>query len=248
MIEVKNISKKFNQKVVLSGVSFFVPEGNTFTIIGGSGQGKSVIIKHLFGFLKPDEGDVFIDGKNLAYLSKKELFEIQKNFGIVFQGAALFDSLTVQENVGFGLKWIKNLPEKEIEKIVKEKLEMVNLSPNICDQKPAELSGGMKKRVAVARAIAYNPKYILYDEPTTGLDPLTSDVINNLILQLQKELKLTSIVVTHDMKTAYKVSNNIVMLNNGKIVESGTPEDFKNTKNEFVKRFIEGKADRGDYE
>ena len=243
MIEVKNIYKKFNHKKVLDGVSFDVPDGSTFTIIGGSGQGKSVILKHIFGLLKPDKGDVFVDGKNLSELNKKELFEVQQQFGIVFQGAALFDSLTVRENVGFGLKWIKNLPAAEIDKLVKEKLKMVDLPIEICDQKPVELSGGMKKRVGLARAIAYNPKYILYDEPTTGLDPLTSDVINNMILRLQKELKLTSIVVTHDMKTAYKVSDKIVMIYKGKIIESGSPEEVQNTKNETVRRFIEGNAE-----
>ena len=230
MIEVKNIS-------------FNIPDGSTFTIIGGSGQGKSVIIKHLFGYLMPDTGKVLVDGIDLSKLSKNELFEIQKNFGIVFQGAALFDSLTVEENVGFGLKWIKNMDEVSIKKIVKETLEKVNLSDNILKQKPSELSGGMKKRVAVARAICYNPKYILYDEPTTGLDPLNSDVINNLILHLQKTINITSIVVTHDMKTASKVSNNIVMLNNGEIIERGSPENFMKTDNEIVKRFIRGEAD-----
>ena len=243
MIEVKNIFKKFNNKKVLDGVSFDVLDGSTFTIIGGSGQGKSVILKHIFGLLKPDNGEIFVDGKNLAKLNKKELFEVQKNFGILFQGAALFDSLTVKENVGFGLKWIHNMPSREIDKIVKEKLKMVDLPVEICDQKPVELSGGMKKRVGLARAIAYNPKYILYDEPTTGLDPLTADVINNLILRLQKELKLTSIVVTHDMKTAYKVSDKIVMIHKGKIIESGAPEEIQNTKNEIVRRFIEGNAE-----
>ncbi len=243
MIEVKNISKTFKDKKVLKNISFNIPDGSTFTIIGGSGQGKSVIIKHLFGYLMPDTGKVLVDGIDLSKLSKNELFEIQKNFGIVFQGAALFDSLTVEENVGFGLKWIKNMDEVSIKKIVKETLEKVNLSDNILKQKPSELSGGMKKRVAVARAICYNPKYILYDEPTTGLDPLNSDVINNLILHLQKTINITSIVVTHDMKTASKVSNNIVMLNNGEIIERGSPENFMKTDNEIVKRFIRGEAD-----
>ena len=243
MLEVKNISKTFKVKKVLKNISFNIPDGSTFTIIGGSGQGKSVIIKHLFGYLMPDTGKVLVDGIDLSKLSKNELFEIQKNFGIVFQGAALFDSLTVEENVGFGLKWIKNMDEVSIKKIVKETLEKVNLSDNILKQKPSELSGGMKKRVAVARAICYNPKYILYDEPTTGLDPLNSDVINNLILHLQKTINITSIVVTHDMKTASKVSNNIVMLNNGEIIERGSPENFMKTDNEIVKRFIRGEAD-----
>ncbi|MDR0676025.1 MAG: ATP-binding cassette domain-containing protein [Elusimicrobiota bacterium] len=239
MIEVKHIYKKFNNNIVLDDISFVVPDGDTFTIIGGSGQGKSVIIKHLFGFLQPDKGEVIIDGKNLKQISKYELFEIQTNFGIVFQGGALFDSLSIRDNVGFGLKWIKNLSQEQIDKIVIETLRMVDLSPKICNLKPVELSGGMKKRVAVARAIAYKPKYLLYDEPTTGLDPLTADLINNLILHLQKELKITSIVVTHDMKTAYKISDNIVMLQNGKFIESGSPHDLKNTKNELVKKFID---------
>lgn len=243
MIEVKNISKTFKEKQVLKNISFNIPDGTTFTIIGGSGQGKSVIIKHLFGYLMPDTGKVLVDGMDLSKLSKEALFEIQKNFGIVFQGAALFDSLTVEENVGFGLKWIKNLDNATIKEIVRETLEKVNLSDKILNQKPSELSGGMKKRVAVARAICYNPKYILYDEPTTGLDPLNSDVINNLILHLQKTLNITSIVVTHDMKTASKVSDNIVMLHHGKIIEKGSPEIFMKTDNEIVKKFIRGEAD-----
>ncbi len=243
MIEVKNIYKSFGKKQVLSGVSFKILNGKTFTIIGGSGQGKSVIIKHIFGLLKPDSGDILVDGNSILNLTKKELFQIQIQFGIVFQGAALFDSLTVRENIGFGLHWIKNLPQKEIDKIVIEKLKMVDLPTDICNQKPSELSGGMRKRVGIARAIAYDPKYILYDEPTTGLDPVTSDVINNLILRLQKDLKITSIVVTHDMKTAYKVSDSLVMIDDGKVVQEGTPDEIKNTTNSKVRHFIEGIAE-----
>ena len=240
MIELKNLYKNFGSKKVLDDVSLTIPDGHTFTIIGGSGQGKSVILKHILGLMKPEKGEVFVDGKNIVNISKTELFEVQQQFGVLFQGAALFDSLTVAENIGFGLKWIKKLPQQEIDRLVKEKLKMVDLSIDIFDQKPAELSGGMKKRVGLARAIAYDPKYILYDEPTTGLDPITSDVINNMIIRLQEELSITSIVVTHDMKSAYKISDRIVMIDKGKVVEEGTPTQIQNTKNKVVRRFIEG--------
>ncbi|MCP4482541.1 MAG: ABC transporter ATP-binding protein [bacterium] len=243
MIELKNIYKSFGLKHVLKGVDLFIPEGETFTIIGGSGHGKSVILKHIAGMLMPDMGNVFVDGQNLSCLKNTELFQLQQKFGILFQGAALFDSLTVGENVGFGLKWILKLPPKEIDKIVEEKLEMVDLDKTVANIKPAELSGGMKKRVGLARAIAYDPKYILYDEPTTGLDPITSDVINKLILRLKQELKITAVAITHDMKSAYYISDRIAMLYEGRIIEQGRPSEIKNTRKENVRRFIDGVSD-----
>lgn len=219
-----------------------IKEGETITIIGGSGCGKSVLLKHIVGLLKPEVGEIEIDGQEITRLGMEELAEVQKKFGMLFQGAALFDSLTVGENISFGLRMLTDLDEKEIKRRVSEKLPLVGME-GIEQLMPAELSGGMKKRVALARAIAMNPKYILYDEPSTGLDPIIADVINNLILNLQEKLKITSIVVTHDMVTAYKVSDRIAMLYQGRIEEIGTPEEIKETKNSVVRQFITGSSE-----
>jgi len=208
MIKVVDLYKSFNGKQVLRGVRLEIVDGETLTIIGGSGCGKSVLLKNILGLLKPEKGEVYIDGQEITRLENAQLLEVQKNFGYLFQGAALFDSLTVGENVAFGVRNMSNLSESGIRRRVDECLAMVGLR-GIEKLKPAELSGGMKKRVGLARAIAYSPKYIMYDEPTTGLDPIMADVINDLILNLQKTLKVTSIVVTHDMKSAYKISNRI---------------------------------------
>jgi len=226
----------------LRGVNLGIEEGETVTIIGGSGCGKSVLLKHIVGLLKPDAGEIEVDGREITRLEMKGLAEVQKKFGVLFQGAALFDSLTVGENVAFGLRMLTNLGERVIRKRVSEKLSLVGLEA-IEDLMPAELSGGMKKRVALARAIAMNPKYILYDEPSTGLDPIMADVINNLILDLQEKLKITSIAVTHDMVTAYKISDRIAMLYEGRIEEVGKPEEIKNTRNPVVRQFINGSSE-----
>jgi len=194
------------------------------------------------GLLRPEVGEIEIDGQEITRLGMEELAEVQKKFGMLFQGAALFDSLTVGENISFGLRMLTDLDEKEIKRRVSEKLPLVGME-GIEQLMPAELSGGMKKRVALARAIAMNPKYILYDEPSTGLDPIMADVINNLILDLQEKLKITSIVVTHDMVTAYKVSDRIAMLYQGRIEEIGTPEEIKETKNSVVRQFITGSSE-----
>jgi phospholipid/cholesterol/gamma-HCH transport system ATP-binding protein len=239
MIKIVDVYKAFRTKQVLNGVSLDIQDGETLTIIGGSGTGKSVLLKNIIGLLKPDRGEIYIDGTEITHLKENELLEVQKKFGYLFQGAALFDSLTVGENIAFGIRNLKTLKEQEIKSWVSECLHMVGLK-DIEDLKPAELSGGMRKRVGLARAIAYNPKYILYDEPTTGLDPIMSDVINELILHLQKQLKVTSIVVTHDMKSAYKISNRIAMLYQGKIICVAPPEEIKVTKNPIVHQFIEG--------
>ena len=219
-----------------------IKEGETITIIGGSGCGKSVLLKHIVGLIKPEVGEIEIDGQEITRLGMEELAEVQKKFGMLFQGAALFDSLTVGENISFGLRMLTDLDEKEIKRRVSEKLPLVGME-GIEQLMPAELSGGMKKRVALARAIAMNPKYILYDEPSTGLDPIMADVINNLILNLQEKLNITSIVVTHDMVTAYKVSDRIAMLYQGRVEEIGTPEEIKETKNSVVKQFITGSSE-----
>ncbi|MBQ3943396.1 MAG: ATP-binding cassette domain-containing protein, partial [Elusimicrobia bacterium] len=199
MIKVENLYKSFETKKVLKGVSFELKDGETLVIIGGSGTGKSILLKNLVGLIRPDSGKIIIDDIDLTKTSKKNLREVQKKIGFVFQEAALFDSLTIEENVSFGMKNLTNLKEQEIKKRVSSCLNMVGLSSDIEKLKPSALSGGMKKRVGLARAIAYQPKYIFYDEPTTGLDPIMSDVIGELIIHLKKELNVSSIVVTHDM-------------------------------------------------
>jgi len=242
MIRINNIHKSFLGNRVLRGVNLEIKEGETITIIGGSGCGKSVLLKHIVGLLKPEVGEIEVDGQEITRLGMEELAEVQKKFGMLFQGAALFDSLTVGENIAFGLRMLTDLEEREIRKRVSEKLSLVGLE-GIEQLMPAELSGGMKKRVALARAIAMNPKYILYDEPSTGLDPIMADVINNLILDLQEKLNITSIVVTHDMVTAYKVSDRIAMLYEGRIEGIGTPEEIRETKNSVVRQFITGSSE-----
>ncbi len=242
MIKIRNLHKSFGDNKVLRGVNLEIEDGETITIIGGSGCGKSVLLKHIVGLLTPEAGEIEVDGQEITRLGMEELAKIQKKFGMLFQGAALFDSLTVGENVAFGLRMLTNLEEREIRKRVSEKLSMVGLE-GIEQMMPAELSGGMKKRVALARAIAMNPKYILYDEPSTGLDPIMADVINNLILDLQEKLKICSIAVTHDMVTAYKISDRIAMLYEGRIEEVGTPQEIKETNNVVVRQFIAGSSE-----
>jgi len=210
-------------------------------VIGGSGSGKSVLMKHVIGLLRPDSGQVLIDGQDITKLSEAELNELRKRFGMLFQGAALFDSLSVWENVGFSLLEHTDLDEAEIRRIVAEKLRMVGLE-GIEDMRPAELSGGMKKRVGLARAIAMSPEILLYDEPTTGLDPIMADVINDLILEMKRKLQVTSLTITHDMKSAYKIADRIAMLYRGKIIQVGTPEEIKNSPNPVVQQFITGSA------
>jgi len=242
MIKIRNLFKSFRDNQVLSGLDLDIVDGETITIIGGSGSGKSVLLKNIMGLLNPDSGSVEIDGTEITALNDEQLLDVQKKFGYLFQGAALFDSLSVQDNVAFGIRNMVNVGKFDITKRVSDCLAMVGLK-NIENLKPSELSGGMRKRVGLARAIAYSPKYILYDEPTTGLDPIMADVINNLILYLQKTINVTSIVVTHDMKSAYKVSNRIAMLYQGKIVGIGTPNEIENTKNPIIRQFIDGKSD-----
>ncbi|MBI3358396.1 MAG: ABC transporter ATP-binding protein [Nitrospirae bacterium] len=242
MIELRNVYKSFNSHHVLRGVNLKIEAGEGVVVIGGSGTGKSVILKHVIGLIRPDKGEVIIDGQNLADLSEGELSHFRKRFGMLFQGAALFDSLSVWENIGFVLKEHSRLPKEAIMEIVKAKLAMVGLR-GIEDKMPADLSGGMKKRVGLARAIAMNPKIILYDEPTTGLDPIMSDVINNLIAQMNQNLSVTSLTITHDMKSAYKIANKIAMLYHGEILEVGTPTQIQNSKNPVIQQFINGSSE-----
>ncbi len=241
MIQIKGLHKWFRNHHVLQGVDLEIKEGETLVIIGRSGCGKSVLLKHIIGLLIPDEGKVFIEGVDLFSVSPDELDRFRLKLGVLFQGAALFDSLTVKGNVGFSLYEHAKLPEPAVAAKVKEKLALVGLS-NIETLMPSELSGGMKKRVGLARAICNDPKIILYDEPTTGLDPINADAINELILAMQKKLKVTSIVVTHDMTSAYKVGNRIAMLYNGSIIGIGTPDEIKQTAHPIIRQFVTGSA------
>ncbi|MBI5206673.1 MAG: ABC transporter ATP-binding protein [Candidatus Firestonebacteria bacterium] len=239
-IKISNLHKVFRSKSVLQGVNLDIEKGKTIVIIGRSGCGKSVLLKHLIGILKPDKGSILVDNENISNLEPKDLSLIRKKFGMVFQGAALFDSLTIWENVGFSLIEHSKFPQKKILDIAIEKLKMVGLE-NVEFLKPSQLSGGMQKRVGIARAIATSPEIILYDEPTTGLDPIMADVINRLIRDLQYKLGVTSIAVTHDMVSAYKIADKISMLYDGTIIEEGTPEKIRNTTNPIVDQFIHGK-------
>ena len=238
MIEIKNLYKKFESKNVLQGINLDIHNGEALAIIGGSGSGKSVLLKHIVGLLEPDEGTVKVNGKIISELKPKELYEVRRKFGYLFQGAALFDSLTVEENVelpvvendfGFSVDKIKDL--------VSEKLELVGL-PGIEKLKPSELSGGMRKRVGLARALVTNPEYLLYDEPTTGLDPVMSDSIDDLIKELNEKLSVTSIVITHDMFSVKRIADRVAMVYKGKIYFHGTPEELKNSDDEIIKNFL----------
>ncbi|MFA5146179.1 MAG: ABC transporter ATP-binding protein [Candidatus Omnitrophota bacterium] len=239
MIEIINLCKSFNGHRVLDNLNLNMNMGETTVIIGRSGCGKSVLLKHIIGILKPDSGQVLIDGKDVARMDEKELNEMRMGFGMLFQGAALFDSMSVMENVGFNLIEHAHATKEDVARHVKESLSLVGLK-DIEDKKPAELSGGMRKRVGLARAICMRPKIILYDEPTTGVDPIMGDAINDLIVELHNKLKITSIAVTHDMTSAYKIADRIAMLYNGKIVAVGTPDEIKGTKDPIVRQFITG--------
>ena len=241
MIEIIDVHKKFGELEVLKGVNLSVKRGETIVIIGRSGCGKSVLLKHLIGILTPDSGKLLFNDVDISQMKENELIEHRKKFGMLFQAAALFDSLSVKENVAFGLREHMDLSEEEIDRITSEKLSLVGLYA-VEGKKPAELSGGMRKRVGLARAFAMDPAIILYDEPTTGLDPITSDVINELIVKFKKEINVTSFAVTHDMKSAYKIADRIAMLYDGKIIESGTPEEIQKTSNPIVRQFITGSS------
>ncbi|HZS61477.1 MAG TPA: ABC transporter ATP-binding protein [Gemmatimonadaceae bacterium] len=242
MISLRNVYKAFGSKKVLAGFSLDVEEGETVAIIGFSGAGKSVAIKHIVGLLMPDKGEVIVDGLNVPSLSRQELYQLRARIGYVFQFAALFDSLTIGENVAMGLRKQEGLTEAEIDERVHEALELVDL-PDVAERSPAELSGGMRKRVGIARAIALRPKYILYDEPTTGLDPVTSAVIDDLMVRMERQLGVTGVVITHDMRSAYTVANRIAMLYEGKVRQFGTVDEIKNTTDPVVRQFIEGRAE-----
>jgi len=242
MIKVVDLYKSFGSKKVLEGVNLEVRDGESMVVIGGSGSGKSVLLKHIIGILRPDRGTVLIDGTDLGAVRKeRERIDIRKQFGMLFQYAALFDSMTVWENVSFGLRRTRRMGEAEAKRRAVETLRKVGLV-GVEDLMPAELSGGMKKRVGLARAIAHEPKILLFDEPTTGLDPIMADVINRLITSVAKSLSATAVAITHDMGSAYKIADRIAMLYNGKIIEVGTPEEIRGSRNAVVRQFIEGSA------
>jgi len=241
MIVIENLHKSFDNNNVLQGLNLTIREGETLVIIGRSGCGKSILLKHIIGLMQPDEGRILIDDVDLASLGRRELNQFRLKIGMVFQGAALFDSLTVEENVGFSLYEHTELPPGEIHRRVQEKLRMVGLQ-GVEKLMPSELSGGMKKRVSIARALCNDPRLILYDEPTTGLDPIMADVVNNLIGRFREKLKVTSVVVTHDMASAYKIADRIAMLYQGRIIAAGEPDEIKHSKDPFVRQFILGLA------
>jgi phospholipid/cholesterol/gamma-HCH transport system ATP-binding protein len=242
MIELKDIHKTFEDHYVLKGVNLKVNKGESLVVIGGSGSGKSVMLKHIIGLLKPDRGSVMVHSTDLSQLDEEGLNETRKKFGMLFQAAALFDSMTVWENVGFGLKRHTHFRDEEIKEIAVQKLKMVGLA-GVENEMPSELSGGMRKRVGLARAIAMEPEIMLYDEPTTGLDPIMADAINDLIIKMREKLDVTSVAITHDMKSAYKIADTIAMLYNGVIIAVGSPEEIQDTSDPVVRQFIEGKAE-----
>ncbi|MBL8985545.1 MAG: ATP-binding cassette domain-containing protein [Gemmatimonadales bacterium] len=240
MIELKDVHKRFGEQVVLDGVDFTVKDGETVALMGGSGTGKSVLLKHINGLIHPDSGSIVVDGKNVALLKRDALAELRTSIGYVFQNGALFDSMDVFENVRLGIvneRQYKDLAYCRAR--VAECLRLVNLAPETTAKYPAQLSGGMRKRVGIARAIAGNPKYLLYDEPTSGLDPVNSDIIDSLVRRLSDELGVTSVMVTHDVRGAFRVADRLALLAEGKIVLQGTPEEFRASKLEKVRAFLE---------
>jgi len=242
MIQLRGVSKRLGSKQVLDGLDLEIPTGITTVILGRSGTGKSVLLKHIIGLMKPDEGSIEIEGEDIAHMDEAELNRVRKRFGMLFQGAALFDSLTVGENVALPMREHLKLPEAEIRRRVAERLSWVGLQ-GVEDMKPASLSGGMKKRVGLARAVAIDPAYILYDEPTTGLDPIMSDVINELIRSIQKRTGVTSVVVTHDLHSAWKVGDRLALLHEGRVQFTGTPAEAQATNDLLVRQFIEGRSE-----
>jgi len=242
MIETRALKKSFGPQSILDGVDLRIESGESVVIIGRSGGGKSVLLKHLIGLLQPDSGDVLVDGENISRMNERQLLRVREKFGMVFQGAALFDSMTVAENVAFPLQRKGKCTSGEICARVAKALEVVDL-PGTEKKKPAELSGGMRKRVGLARAIIYEPQIILYDEPTTGLDPIVSDSIDRLIIRVRDYFKVTSVVVTHDMRSARRVGNHVMLLHEKKMYAHGTPDEFFSSQDPIVRQFVDGVAD-----
>jgi phospholipid/cholesterol/gamma-HCH transport system ATP-binding protein len=242
MIETRALKKSFGPQPILDGVDLRIETGESVVIIGRSGGGKSVLLKHLIGLLQPDSGSVTVDGEEISRMNERQLLRVREKFGMVFQGAALFDSMTVAENVAFPLERKGKYTAAEIDQCVSAALDMVDL-PGTQKKKPAELSGGMRKRVGLARAIVYEPQIVIYDEPTTGLDPIMSDCIDQLIIRVRDQLKVTSVVVTHDMRSARRVGNHVMLLHEKKIYVHGTPEEIFSSQDPIVRQFIDGVAD-----
>jgi len=242
MILVKEVYKSFGQNHVLCGLNLGVKCGESMVVIGGSGTGKSVLIKCIIGLLHHDRGEIFVDGQEISHLNEKEWNELRKKFGMLFQRDALFDSMSVWENVGFALRRHTDLSDEEIKATAIEKLKLVGMQ-NVENLMPAELSGGMRKRVALARAIAMEPAILLYDEPTTGLDPIMANVINDLIVSMREKLDVTSIAITHDMVSANRIADRIAMLHKGKIIEVGTPDQIRASSSPIVQQFIRGEVE-----
>ena len=241
IISLQNLWKSFDRRQVLQDMSIDVEKGESLVIVGGSGTGKSVTLKHIIGLLKPDRGRVIIDGHDLTAMKDVELNQFRRRFGMSFQEGALFDSMSVFENIAFPLRRHTKMSEKEIRDRVDECLEDVHLH-NVSKKRPSELSGGMRRRVGFARAISLKPEILLFDEPTTGLDPVISDVIAELIEEMDVKLGTTTVTITHDMKVAFKIADRVAMLYQGRIIEEGTPEEFQRSKNPIVEQFIEGRA------
>jgi phospholipid/cholesterol/gamma-HCH transport system ATP-binding protein len=242
VIRIRGLRRRLGSKQVLDGVELEIRHGETLVIMGRSGTGKSVLLKHIIGLMTPDQGSIEVDGIDIVGLPEPELNDVRRRFGMLFQGSALFDSLTVGENVALPLREHTAMSEAEIRARVTERLDWVGLS-GVEDMKPASLSGGMKKRVGLARAIAMDPQFVLYDEPTTGLDPIMADVIDQLIRSLQRRMGVNSIVVTHDMASAFKVADRMALLNDGRVVFLGTPEEVRTTKDPLVRQFVEGSSE-----
>ncbi len=241
-IQLENVKKAFGPRVILDGVSLEVGDGETVAVIGASGAGKSVLLKTIVGLLEPDDGTVTVDGQTVGLLERDELYELRRNVGYVFQFAALFDSMSVFDNVAMGLRRIQGMTEEEIEERVTDSLRRVDME-GVAERLPGQLSGGQRKRVGFARAIATRPKYLLYDEPTTGLDPVTTAVIDELILRMARDLGVAGIVITHDMKSAFRVATRIAMLYQGRIRFVGTPKEVEATTDPIVRGFVEGRPD-----
>ncbi|MFH1068948.1 MAG: ABC transporter ATP-binding protein [Candidatus Glassbacteria bacterium] len=242
IIELRGVRKSLGGQIVLDGLDLAVQRSETLVIMGRSGAGKSVILKHVIGLMTPDEGEVYFDGRRLDTLSREQLQEVRKRMGMLFQGAALFDSMSVEENVSLGLRKHTRLTDEEIERVVAEKLAAVGLT-GTGDKMPSELSGGMRKRVGLARAIAMDPEVILYDEPTTGLDPINADAIDNLIIDTREKFGVTSLVVTHDVKSVLKIGTRVSLLDGGRIIFTGPASEIAHTDDPCLKQFVEGRAE-----
>ncbi len=245
IVEIKDVHKSFDSKKVHTGINLSIKQGENITVLGGSGSGKSVLLKEITGLIKPDMGDVIIEHENIVPMDEADLVHVRKKIGMLFQGAALFDSLTVAENIAYPLRESSNFTEDDIKKVVSTNLELVGLE-GIEDKVPSDLSGGMKKRVGLARAMAMNPKILLYDEPTTGLDPPNTSRINNLIRDMQKKFGITGVIITHDVKSAFEISDRIAFLHRGKIIFEGTVDEAQNSDIELLMDFIQGRIEYDD--